>query len=385
MARSPTGRSERVDLASVVSDAGANALREHAPTMNAVVYHEFGGNISLAAVPDPTPEADGAVIQVTATGLCRSDWHGWRGRDPDIKSLPHVPGHEFAGVVVAVGPDADRALIGERVTIPFVAGCGTCFECERGNEQVCDRQFQPGFTAWGSFAEFVAVRYANRNLVRIPDEMSNVAAAALGCRIATAYRAVAAQAAVQPGQWVAVHGCGGVGLSAVMIAHALGARVIAVDVRAEPLALAKQLGAETLINAREVDDVPAAIREVTERGADASIDAVGGGASFANSVLSLRKRGRHVQVGLMTPEDVIPPELVGRVLSWELEVVGSHGIQAHAYPKLFELVRAGKLNPLWLVDRTMTLGHAPYELAAMEAYRGCGVTVFSLEGERSSL
>jgi alcohol dehydrogenase len=296
-----------------------------------------------------------------------------------------VPGHEFAGVVVAVGREADRALIGERVTMPFVAGCGTCFECERGNQQVCDRQFQPGFTAWGSFAEFVAVRYANHNLVRIPGEISNAAAAALGCRLATAYRAVAAQGAVQPGQWVAVHGCGGVGLSAVMVAHALGARVIGIDVRAEPLALAKQLGAEVTINAREVGDVPEAVRQVTERGADVSVDAVGGEATFANSVLSLRKRGRHVQVGLMTPEDVIAPTLIDRALSWELEIVGSHGIQAHAYPGLFGLIRAGKLDPLRLVDRTMSLEHAPRELAALEEYRGCGVTVFSLEDERPSL
>lgn len=345
--------------------------------MKAVVYHEFGGPISLETVPDPTPEADGALIQVEATGLCRSDWHGWRGHDPDIHTFPHVPGHEFAGVVVAVGRDVHAVLVGQRVTMPFVAGCGACPECERGNEQICDSQFQPGFTGWGSFAEFVAVRYANGNLVPLPQSMSSSTAAALGCRLATAYRAVRAQGAVQEGQLVAVHGCGGVGLSAIMVARALGARVIAVDVRAEPLALAKQLGADFLLNSREVPDVPAAIHDLTRRGADVSIDALGNPVTLANSILSLRKRGRHVQVGLIAERDPIPPTLVGRLIAWELEMVGSHGLQAHAYPGLFELIEAGKLDPSRLVERTMTLDEAPRELESLDEYRGCGVTVFT--------
>ena len=345
--------------------------------MKAVVYHEFGGPISLETVPDPSPEADGAVIQVEATGLCRSDWHGWRGHDPDIRQFPHVPGHEFAGVVVAVGRDVHRAAVGQRVTMPFVAGCGVCPECERGNQQICDRQFQPGFTAWGSFAEYVAVRYADGNLVPLPESMSSSTAAALGCRLATAYRAVRVQGAVREGEWVAVHGCGGVGLSAVMVAHALGARVIAVDVRAEPLALAKRLGADVLLNSLNTPDIPAAIHDLTGRGADVSIDALGSATTFANSILSLRKRGRHVQVGLLTDQDQIPPALISRLIAWELEVIGSHGLQAHAYPGLFELIEAGKLDPTRLVERTMTLDKAPHELESLDDYRGCGVTVFT--------
>src|SRR6476659_10870000 len=205
--------------------------------MKAVVYHEFGGAIAVEMIPDPTPAPDGAVIRVEATGLCRSDWPGWRGHAPDINQFPHVPGHELAGVVVAIGSDVRRAAVGQRVTIPFVAGCGVCDECKRGNQHICDRQYQPGFTGWGSFAEYVAVRYADGNLVSLPESISNIAAAALGCRLATAYRAVRAQGAVQPGAWVAIHGCGGVVRSAIMVAHALGAHVIAVDVRDEPLEL----------------------------------------------------------------------------------------------------------------------------------------------------
>lgn len=344
--------------------------------MKAVVYHQFGGPISIERVADPSPAADGAVIRVEATGLCRSDWHGWQGHDPDIREFPHVPGHEFAGTVVAVGRDAANVAVGRRVTIPFVAGCGQCFECRRGNEQICDAQYQPGFTGWGSFAEYVAVRYAAGNLVPLPENVSSEAAAALGCRIATAYRAVAAQGAAKPGEWVAVHGCGGAGLSAVIIARALGARVIAVDIRDEPLILARKLGAEETLNACNAADIPAAIRDMTRRGADLSLDALGSATTLANSVLCLAKRGRHVQIGHVADEEKLPATLVRRVVGWELELMGSHGMQARAYPALFELINSGRLDPLQLIDQVTTLDEAPRELASMADYSNCGLTVF---------
>ena len=243
--------------------------------MKAVIFERFGGPLSVAQVADPVPDADGAVIEVKASGICRSDWHGWLGHDPDITRLPHVPGHELAGVVAEVGSTVRRWKPGDRVTLPFVCACGTCPECLSGNQQVCDHQFQPGFTAWGSFARYVAVKYADGNLVRLPPEIDFVTAASLGCRFATSFRAIVAQGRVTPGQWVAVHGCGGVGLSAIMIARALGAQVIAVDIDEKVLILAKQLGATVAIDARESRDVPGLIRELTGRGADVSLDALG--------------------------------------------------------------------------------------------------------------
>jgi alcohol dehydrogenase len=344
--------------------------------MQAVVYHEFGGPIAIETVSDPSPHADGAVIRVEATGLCRSDWHGWRGHDPDINQFPHVPGHEFAGTVVAVGREVAQSFVGQRVTMPFVAGCGLCHECQRGQQQICGYQFQPGFTGWGSFAEYVAVQYAKDNLVPLPANIPSVAAAAMGCRLGTAFRAVSVQGGVRPGNWVAIHGCGGVGLSAVMVARALDARVIAVDIRAEPLALAKQLGAEISLNASDESEVVGAIRDVTGGGADISLDALGSPATFSNSVMSLRKQGKHVQVGQLTDEDKLPAAVIRRLVAWELEMAGSHGIQAHAYPAMFDLIRSGKLVPTQLVERTMPLGAAPGELESLDDYRGCGVTVF---------
>jgi alcohol dehydrogenase len=345
--------------------------------MKAATYHEFAGGISLETLPDPAPAPDGAVIQVEATGLCRSDWHGWRGHDPDIKTFPHVPGHEFAGVVVEVGRDVSRDFIGKRVTVPFVAGCGACIECQRRNQHICDAQYQPGFNGWGSFAEYVAVRYANGNIVPLPESISSVAAAALGCRVATSFRAVAIQGAVEREEWVAVHGCGGAGLSAVMIAHALGARSIAVDIRDEPLALAKRLGAEVVLNARHVADIPSAIYDITGRGADLSLDTLGSATTLGNSILSLRKLGRHVQVGHLTDQETLPARLVRRMIGHELDMKGSHGLQAHAYPGLFNLIRAGKLDPTLLVERSATLDEAPAALESLQEYHGCGVTIFT--------
>ena len=216
--------------------------------MRAVVYERFGGTPQVQDVPEPQPAPDGVVVAVEATGLCRSDWHGWAGHDPDI-TLPHVPGHELAGRVAAAGRDVRRWRIGDRVTVPFVCGCGSCEWCARGDAQVCPRQTQPGFSHWGSFATLVALRHADANLVAVPDRLEAGAAAALGCRFATAYRALTGRARLRAGEWLAVIGCGGVGLSAVMIGAALGARVVAVDVDGGALRRAGHLGATGLVDA----------------------------------------------------------------------------------------------------------------------------------------
>src|SRR5215213_4740724 len=211
--------------------------------VRALVFEEFGGPLTVRSVPDPSPAPDGVVVRVGASGICRSDWHAWCGHDPGV-AVPHVPGHELAGTVAAVGGRVRNWGVGDRVTVPFVCACGRCGPCRDGAGQVCLHQTQPGFTHWGSLAEFVALDAADVNLVAVPEELDLATAAALGCRYATAFRAVAQVGAVRAGEWVVVHGCGGVGLSAVQIAVAAGARVIAVDVSAAALELACALGAE---------------------------------------------------------------------------------------------------------------------------------------------
>jgi alcohol dehydrogenase len=311
-----------------------------------------------------------------ASGICRSDWHGWQGNDPDI-TLPHVPGHELAGVIEAVGKNVSRWQIGDRVTVPFVGGCGHCPQCQTGNQQVCDNQFQPGFTHWGSFAELVAIHYADINLVRLPDEMTFTTAASLGCRFATSFRAIVDQGRVSEGQWVAVHGCGGVGLSAIMIARALGANVIAVDINDDKLALARELGAVTTVNASEAAEVAEAVSDLSGGGVHVSVDAIGNADACFNSIDSLRKRGKHIQVGLLVGDDHNPRVPMGRVLSNELEILGSHGMQAHRYADMLAMITAGDLAPERLIGKTVSLEEASTELTSMDKFSNKGVTVIS--------
>lgn len=343
--------------------------------MKAVLYEQFGGPLSLETVSDPSPPQDGVVIEVQATGICRSDWHGWQGHDSDIQTLPHIPGHELAGIIAEAGSDVRHWRVGDRVTLPFAMGCGTCEQCRSGNQQICDDYYQPGFKGWGSFAEYVAVPYADTNLVRLPESMDFVTAASLGCRFITAFRAVVHQGRVRGGEWVAVHGCGGVGLSAIMIASAMGANVIAVDINASTLELARSLGATHTINARHVDHVSAAILELTRGGAQLSLDALGSIETCQNSILSLRKRGRHVQVGLMVGEDALPPLPMGPVISKELEILGSHGMQAFEYKPMLDMITAGVLDPARLVSHTVSLADSIDVLTGMGDFNTSGVVV----------
>jgi len=344
--------------------------------MRAVIYDEFAKLPTIEEVPDPNPEEHGVVLRVKATGLCRSDWHGWMGHDPDIK-LPHVPGHEIAGVVEAVGKNVARWKIGDRVTLPFVCGCGDCPQCMSGNHQVCDNQFQPGFTHWGSFAEFVAVNYADINLVAVPTKIDYVTAASLGCRFVTSFRAIVAQGKVSAGQWVAIHGCGGVGLSAIMIANALGASVVAIDINDEKLELARSVGANATLNAKESKDVVESVRNITNGGAHVSIDALGSPVTCFNSIANLRKRGKHVQVGLMLADHNRPVVPMDKVIANELEIIGSHGIQAYNYSSLLEMINSGKLYPQKLIGKTISLDEAAEELSNMNNFAGTGITVIN--------
>ncbi len=317
--------------------------------MRAIVYDGFGVTPRLAEVPAPECPADGAVVEVAATGICRSDWHAWHGSDP--VPLPHIPGHEFAGVVAAVGPDVRNFTAGDRVTVPFVNGCGRCEWCHTGQAQVCPDQTQPGFTHPGSYAEQTAVRVADLNLVRLPRSIDFISAAALGCRFATAYRAVTAHGRVAAGDRVAVFGCGGVGLSAIMVAVALGAEVFAVDPSPEARSRAADLGASPVDTAEDMH---------------VSIDALGSAATADASVRALRRRGRHVQVGLMLNAAARTPPPWDLVIARELEIYGSHGMAAADYPEMLAMVADGRLNPRLLVGDVIPLEEAGRALTAMD-------------------
>ncbi len=341
--------------------------------MRAVVYDGYGAPATVREVPAPACPVDGAVVTVRATGVCRSDWHAWRGHDP--VPLPHIPGHEFAGVVAEIGAAVTGFRVGDRVTAPFVCGCGRCEYCRSGNAQVCPDQTQPGFTGPGTFAELVRIDGADINLVRLPDTVDFVDAAALGCRFATAYRALVVHGRVAAGQWLAVFGCGGLGLSAIMIGVALGARVLAVDTTDGALLRAAELSAEATLRADVTADLAGRIHEITGGGAHVTIDAVGAPALAAAGVRSLRRRGRHIQVGLLLGEHASTALPMDLVISRELEIYGSHGMPAADYPAMLDAVTAGLLQPGRLVGRAIGLDDAGAALAAMNGPVNPGITV----------
>ncbi|MDD7835088.1 zinc-dependent alcohol dehydrogenase family protein [Paenarthrobacter sp. AB444] len=340
--------------------------------MRAVVFDEVRTQPEVREVAKPGAPDGGVVVKVLATGMCRSDWHAWAGHD-DI-AVPHVPGHELAGVIDAVGEGVRNWRIGDRVTVPFVCGCGTCEWCVAGDAQICPDQQQPGFTHWGSFAEYVALHAADSNLVALPDNVEFTTAASLGCRFATAYRALAARAQVKTGEWVTVVGAGGVGLSAVMIAKAMGARVIAVDRNPEALAVAARLGAEHTVVA-DGTDIPEAVSQLTDGGSHVAIDAVGSEQTCADAILSLRRRGRHVQIGLLPSIDGNPQVPMARVIGWELDVLGSHGMAAVDYPGMMALIEQGTLQPQLLIERTIGLEDAAALLPGFDKANPAGMTM----------
>jgi alcohol dehydrogenase len=335
--------------------------------MRAVVVEEYGVLPVVQEVPRPEPADGSVVLKVEATGLCRSDWHGWMGHDADIV-LPHVPGHELAGTIAAVGAGVSGWQVGERVTTPFICACGACEQCREGNQQVCPNQLQPGFNYWGSFADYVVVPYAEVNLVRLPNDLDFATAAGLGCRFATSFRAIHQVGKVVAGETVVVFGCGGVGLSAVMIAAALGARVIAVDTNPDALKLAREYGASDTLQAGSTT-----VQEIQDLGgAHVTMDALGSNDIVQQALHALKPRGRHLQVGLL-PSGVQLD--IGRLIGQELQWLGSHGMPAHAYSDMLSLVATGNLKPADLITRTITLEETPAALAALSDGTPAGVTI----------
>lgn len=344
--------------------------------MKAVQFDSFGEPLYLADRSIPMPPRGGVIIEVKAAGLCRSDWHAWQGHDPDITVFPHIPGHEFAGIVHTVGEGVTTLQVGDRVVFPFVCGCGECSWCESGNAQVCPDQWQPGFSGPGTYAEYVAIPRADFNAIFLPADVSFDVAASLGCRFATSYRAIKHVAEVQPGETVAVFGCGGIGLAAIMIAAASGATVVAVDVNNEALALASQVGATHVFNAEELDVVEA-VKKAIPGGVDVSVDALGSIPTVKSAVESLRVQGRHVQIGLLLPAKIGDKATVPMhvVIAKELQVLGSHGMAAAAYPEMLADIAAGVIDPGQFITHRIPLDAVPDALAQMSTGTEPGVTI----------
>jgi D-arabinose 1-dehydrogenase-like Zn-dependent alcohol dehydrogenase len=320
--------------------------------MKAAVMTKFKSPLEVQELPDPKPGPNDALIKTQACGICRSDWHLWQGDWTWIGiqlNLPLVMGHELSGVVEEVGANVQNFKVDDRVTMPFHMGCGKCEYCYTGRSNLCFANGFVGVNFNGGYGQLVVVPTADVNLVHLPDQVDFLSASALGCRFMTSYHGIVDKAMVQPGESVAVFGAGGIGLSAIQIASALGARVIAVDVVDEKLEWAKREGADATINASNTD-VPQAVKELTKGGADVSIDALGSSDTVIAAISSLRKGGRHLQIGLTTAADKGMISLpVDAMVMQEIQFIGSLGCATTSYPGLLSMVSTGKLAPKRLV------------------------------------
>ena len=338
--------------------------------MRAAVLKTYREPLEIADVPHPGCPPDGVVLRVVACGVCRSDWHGWVGEHPRVKP-GQIGGHEYCGEVVEAGPDAVFA-VGDVVVAPFILACGTCPECRAGHQNTCEGQRLPGFIEPGAFAEYVAVP-RDHNLTRLPDGMAPALAAALGCRVTTAWQALTGQAALQGGEWLAVHGTGGVGLSAALLGKALGARVVVVDVVREKLDHALSLGIDAAVMAGE--RTAEEIRDATGGGANVSVEALGIPATVNASLHCLRRRGRHVQVGMPVGHTARIEVDMSAVYQGNLAMFGTRGMPSWRYPSLFALIAGGAVDLSPLVAREVALSDVSAELAAFDGPTPPGVAV----------
>ena len=346
--------------------------------MRAAVLEAFKEPLVISNTwPDPEIGPDQALVKIEANGICRSDWHLWQG-DWDWAGielpLPVVLGHESAGIVEEVGVNVKRFKKGDRVVLPFNQGCGTCPMCADGYQNVCDNLVFSMFLGAGGFGEYSPVAHADVNLVKLPDNVSFVEGAGMGCRFMTAFHGVTFQGKVEPGQWVAVFGCGGVGLAAVDIASAMGANVIGVSRSANKLEKARELGAVHTVVAG--DDAVENILEYTGGGVHVAVDCLGTTDTWMPSIMSLRKRGRLVRLGMTgREEEGVLPLPVDMMVFKELEVVGSAGMQARCYPEMLRMVESGAINPASLVTEEVSLEGVNGVLEEMSRYNTLGYSV----------
>jgi D-arabinose 1-dehydrogenase-like Zn-dependent alcohol dehydrogenase len=346
--------------------------------VNASRLVELGSPLVIDHVPEPNPGPRDAVVKVEFEGICRTDWHVWQGDWSWIGLAPALPvtmGHEFSGAVVAVGPEVTMIKVGDRVAVPFHEACGRCSYCRAGRSNLCDALEFVGISHDGGYAEYVNVLNADLNCVPLPDAVSFDAAAALGCRFMTAWHALQHQAGLRAGEWLAVHGVGGIGLSAVQIGVVLGAGVIAVDIDDRKLVAAREQGAAATVNARE-GNVVEAVKDATGGGANVALGGLGSASLVNAALMSLRKGGRLVQVGLTSKEE---QGIVGipldELIEAELTIVGSVGNPHVHLPALLELVGAGRLDPAVLVTERVPLDGAQGVLERMSEFDTVGFSV----------
>jgi propanol-preferring alcohol dehydrogenase len=304
-------------------------------TMKAAVVPELGGKLEIRELPVPEPGPGQVLVKVETSGLCHTDIHAANGDWPVKPNPPFVPGHEGVGVVAQAGPGATLHRVGDRVAIAWLgSACGHCSYCLSGWETLCESQTNSGYSVDGAWAEYAVA--ADSHVVAVPDAVTSFDAAPLTCAGVTTFKALKVSR-IQPGETAVVYGIGGLGHLALQYARAFGARVIGVDVEDAKLALATELGADFVVNARATDPV-AAIKDLG--GADVAIALATAPRSFEQAFSSLRRGGRLVCVALPADDKMTIP-IFDTVLSGK-SIIGSIVGTRQDLTDVFALHAAGR-------------------------------------------
>lgn len=317
--------------------------------MKAVRLIRPGCPLELHDVPVPAPAAYDVLVRVKAAGICHSDAH-YRAGKSRVDPLPLTLGHEVAGIVEQAGREISHLKPGDRVCLHYLASCGKCGYCRRDNEQFCASGQMIGKYRDGGFAEFI--RMPARSLFKLPEEIPFAQGAIMMCSSATSLHALH-KARLRAGESVAVFGVGGLGVSAIQLASALGAdAVFAVDINLGKLDLAAGFGAIP-VNANQGDPVMM-IQELTQgRGVDVALELIGLPVTMQQAVRSLAIQGRAALVGITEKDFALSP--YREVINKETEIIGVSDHLAREVPMLIELVRSGKLNLHDVITRTVPL------------------------------
>lgn len=360
--------------------------------MRAAVLVEFG-KVEVRDLPVPEVGPGEVLVRVEACGVCRSDWHLWRG-DPSLVmymewsggKLPIVMGHEVVGHVAQVGDGVTAVEEGDRVVVPASSTgdgrrCGLCMD---GRSNVCEHLWIPGFGTDGGYAEYIRVPAGSvPDLTAVPGSLAGRAAwlAISGCGMGTAFNAVVDKARVQPGERVVVTGTGGVGLSAVAVAAKVGAQVVGVDRNPAALERAAKLGAVATVQV-EPDDpqLTAKITEAAGGPVDVAIDTTGNPGVGVGALLALRPGGRLVLSGLMVKGAETMALPADAVVAREIQVTGALMLAAQRYPTLFGLLARGDIDLEPVIYREIGVGDVQDAFEEMSEFRNAGrfvVTDFS--------
>jgi alcohol dehydrogenase, propanol-preferring len=319
--------------------------------MRAAIFYEANAPLQIEEVPIPALNAGEILVKVAACGLCHTDLHYIDHGVPTVKHPPLILGHEATGIVALTAPGVTSIKEGDRVLLPAILTCGQCAACRVGRENICQRMRMFGNDVDGSYAEYV--KAPAKDVFILPEEIPLVEGCIIADAVTTPYHAVKNRAGVRPGDHVVVYGCGGVGLNVVQFANLAGGIVIAIDVSEEKLEWARRLGASFTLNPRQIEgEVARTVRKLTGGGADIAIEAIGNPSTIQDAFSTLHPGGRLVVVGYTDHEVALS---AGRIMYREMEIRGSLGCRPVDYPRVIELVRAGRIQVSPLVTARFPL------------------------------